>query len=374
MIYFVAPWDQLWIIQNIKNRLPNDLSDLVKGISYHDLRRVKDFAPGIVIFTGLGVITDHQRDAGAEIQTQLSKKNDSITLLNHPEKSLRRLALIKKLHEAGINDFLAYKIDEYNSESVKYPVFVREARRHSGSLTGLIENSSDLENSLEKLKNSGYPLDDLLVVEFCDTSDENGLYRKYSALKIADAIIPRYLSLGYHWVVKENEPNPNTGELYDEQKIRDELNYIHNNPHNKELQRIFSLANIDYGRIDYGVKDGKLQVWEINTLPTFGSAPGFKKPSPNTARKRARAEAKETFYADFTDAVRKLCAKSDLKNIPVSLPKEISQPLAREERKQKVVDLAVRIGEKIPRFPILNNLRTIIKRKLRSKNESAPKI
>ncbi len=374
MLTFIAPWDQLWIIQNIKDRLPKDLADSVIAISYHDLRRLRSIESGAVIFTGLGVITDHQREAGAEIYTQLSKKNGFVKLLNQPKASLRRLDLIKKLHETGINDFLAYKTDEYHSKTVTFPVFVREARRHSGSLTGLIENLSDLEKSIEHLKRAGYPPNDLLIVEFCDTSDENGLYRKYSALKIGDAIIPRYLSLGYHWVVKENEPDPNTGELYDEQKIQDELDYIHNNPHKKRLQRIFALANIDYGRIDYGMKDGKLQVWEINTLPTFGQPPGFEKPFQNSTRRKARSKAKELFYKEFKCAVRALSTQNHRGKLPLNLSGEIRKPLAREERKQKAVNAAVQMGEKIPRIPFLDNLRTIIKRKLRSKNESAPKI
>jgi len=374
MITFIAPWDQLWIIQNIKDRLPHNLSDKVKAISYHDLRRIGSFEPGAVIFTGLGVITNQQRGAGTEVYKQIFEKSDSISLLNHPEKSLRRLELIRKLHKTGINNFLAYKTDEYPSASVTYPVFVRETRRHSGSLSDLIGSPDKLEEAIKNLKKSGYPSDDLLIVEFCDTSDVNGLYRKYSALKIGDAIIPRYLSLGYNWVVKENEPDPDTGELYDEQKIQDELDYIHNNPHKEELQKVFTLANIDYGRIDYGVKDGKLQVWEINTLPTFGQPPGFEKPFCSSTRRKARETAKELFYEELCGAIKALGETNFSGKIPVKLPKSISRPLAREERKQKFVDAAVKLGEKIPRIPFLNDLRTVIKRKLRSKNESAPKI
>jgi len=374
MITFIAPWDQLWIIQNIKDRLPHNISDMVKAISYHDLRRIGSFEPGAVIFTGLGVITNQQRRAGIEVYKQMFEKSDSISLLNHPKKSLKRLELIRKLHETGINDYFAYKTDECLSESITYPVFVREARRHSGSLTGLIENPDKLNESINYLKNAGYPSDDLLIVEFCDTSDKNGLFRKYSALKIGDAIIPRYLSLGYNWVVKENEPNPDTGELYDEQKIQEEIDYIQSNPHNIELQKVFTLAKIDYGRIDYGVKDGKLQIWEINTLPTFGRPPGFEKPIRNSTRRKAREKAKESFYDELINAVTVLGKTTHSEQTPVKLSKNTSRPLAREERKQKFVDAAVKLGEKIPRIPFLNDFRTVFKRKLRSKNESAPKI
>jgi D-alanine-D-alanine ligase-like ATP-grasp enzyme len=30
------------------------------------------------------------------------------------------------------------------------------------------------------------------------------------------------------------------------------------------------MAGIEYGRVDYTVHDGRLQIWEINTNPTIG--------------------------------------------------------------------------------------------------------
>jgi len=115
-------------------------------------------------------------------------------------------------------------------------------------------------------------------------------------------------------------------------------------------------------------------VWEINTLPTFGQPPGFEKPFRSSTRRKARETAKELFYEELCGAIKALGETNFSGKIPVKLPKSISRPLAREERKQKFVDAAVKLGEKIPRIPFLNDLRTVIKRKLRSKNESAPKI
>ena len=36
---------------------------------------------------------------------------------------------------------------------------------------------------------------------------------------------------------------------------------------------MFELTQVDYGRIDYSIKDGKIQVWEINTNPIITLAP-----------------------------------------------------------------------------------------------------
>jgi hypothetical protein len=34
---------------------------------------------------------------------------------------------------------------------------------------------------------------------------------------------------------------------------------------------LFRLAHIEFGRVDYSFKDGKIQVWEINTCPLFST-------------------------------------------------------------------------------------------------------
>jgi hypothetical protein len=47
--------------------------------------------------------------------------------------------------------------------------------------------------------------------------------------------------------------------------VAEEWAYLHDNPHERELRQVCELARIDYGRIDYAVVDGRIQVWEINS-------------------------------------------------------------------------------------------------------------
>jgi hypothetical protein len=53
----------------------------------------------------------------------------------------------------------------------------------------------------------------------------------------------------------------------DPDRLREEESYLDTNPHEDELRSIFELAEIDYGRIDYSLSKGGIQVWEINTNP-----------------------------------------------------------------------------------------------------------
>ncbi len=62
----------------------------------------------------------------------------------------------------------------------------------------------------------------------------------------------------------------------DDRLLAEELDYMRTNPHENELLAIFNLARIDYGRIEYSLYNGRIQVWEINTNPSVLSADSLK--------------------------------------------------------------------------------------------------
>ena len=57
------------------------------------------------------------------------------------------------------------------------------------------------------------------------------------------------------------------GRVIDAATAREEIEYLQSNPHAKWLRESLASAKISYGRIDYGLRDSKPQVWEINTNP-----------------------------------------------------------------------------------------------------------
>jgi hypothetical protein len=115
-------------------------------------------------------------------------------------------------------------------------------------------------------------LSDLLLVEFCDTADAQGVYRKYAAFRVGDAIIARHLFFSHHWHVK-------SAELQDAASLQEERDYVTMNPHSEMLRPIFDLAGIEYGRVDYALHDGRIRVWEINTNPTILAPPRERVPT-----------------------------------------------------------------------------------------------
>jgi hypothetical protein len=366
MIYFLTPGDQLWIIHNLIDRLDEDLRPSIKPISYQNFYQSQDIVEGTLVFTGLGVLTDVQREIAIEIIDQLTRSVLHFRVMNHPEKALGRFDLLKILHKKGLNSFQAYRLSEISPDKLHFPVFIREEHNHTGSISDLINNPESLEHAVKALEKRGFKKDSILVVEYLNTSDESGLYRKYSAQKIGNKIIPRYLSLDYHWVVKENSELPADRELYTSERVEEEIQYIKENPHERELREIFELAEIDFGRIDYGLMNGKIQTWEINTLPTFGGFPGTTK---KNVKRIKREESKRIFYDLMSQAVRELVNLSSEKKISVSLSNQLRKKITKERRKRAWVNTTLWIGKKMPRIPFLQNIRAMIRRRVRQEKE-----
>jgi hypothetical protein len=93
---------------------------------------------------------------------------------------------------------------------------------------------------------------------------EDGLYRKFGAFVVGDAVVARHLFVGEHWMVKHQAAG--IAEAH-----RDaEAQYLRTNPHARTLRHVARLAGLDYGRIDYDERpDGGLRIWEINTNPVI---------------------------------------------------------------------------------------------------------
>jgi hypothetical protein len=104
--------------------------------------------------------------------------------------------------------------------------------------------------------------DDLVIVEYCDTRTDMARYTKYSAMRVGDRIVPRHAISSHQWMLK-------VPDLVDDQAVAIEQDFLLNFPQRTAIENIFALANIDFGRIDFGMQNGKIRVWEINTNPTF---------------------------------------------------------------------------------------------------------
>jgi hypothetical protein len=188
--------------------------------------------------------------------------------LNHPVQSLRRYALQKTIS----NDFRVFRTNEI-PDDIRFPVFLRRENDHAGNITPLLKDHKEVRKarlrnfySFKNLRMFRFShFQPLLLAEFINTMSPDGIFRKYSAMKIGDQIIPRHILFSKSWCVK-------TTDIVSSETLKEEYAYFASNPHESELSKIFDIAKIDYGRIDYGFYQGRLQVWEINTNPLMISS------------------------------------------------------------------------------------------------------
>ncbi len=214
---------------------------------------------GVHLFTDMDRLSEEARRAAAALWEQLRRCYGPGAVLNHPTESLRRFELLATLHARGLNAFGVHRVQD-DPGAMRFPVFLRAADDHRGNRTPPLRSRAELAEAVHRLETLGASFNDWMVVEFCDTADRHGLYRKYSAFRIGSRIIPRHLFTGRAWCLKQSES-------VEPEHCREELAYLEANPHREALLRLFELARIEYGRIDYSLLDGRIQAWEINTNP-----------------------------------------------------------------------------------------------------------
>jgi hypothetical protein len=239
------------------------LDPQLRGVSYESLFPSGSIEGGVFIFSDL----ERLSEPACQRAGMLAKTIESAggLVLNKPSRVLRRYGLLRMLYDSGGNPFNVFRPNEI-SDKIRFPVFVRHERSHNGALTPLLKNHDELHRALAGLRKS-LLVHDFLVVEYVHTADSDGLFRKYSAMLIDKALIPRHILFSRDWIDKDSD-------VVTDQAVDEEKQYIAEFPHAQQVREIFELAGIDYGRIDYSMLDGKLVTWEINTNPRILQSPG----------------------------------------------------------------------------------------------------
>jgi len=289
MIHFVVPGTQDFGIRDFLEGRGAPMAGRVSILDYEEIARARSLPRGTYILSALDQLRPSGRDRLAAVWEQLS--SSGVRVLNHPRDTLLRFDLLSTLHREGLNRHRAFRAAAL-PEDLSFPVFLREEHRHTGALGGLLRTRRDVVQALGLARVQGYRLEDLLVVEFYDTGDQEGYFRKYAAFVIGSRIIARALSKGRSWMLKSRDSE------YSEPMLAEELAFLQANPHESELRRIARVARVEYGRIDYSVREGKVETWEINLNPTIGRGRGGLR-SLSPALSALREPARELWTAGF---------------------------------------------------------------------------
>jgi hypothetical protein len=99
--------------------------------------------------------------------------------------------------------------------------------------------------------------------------------------------------------------------------------FFNTNPHEAWIREMFAIAHIDYGRIDYGILNGKPQVWEINTNPMITALPReLRGPRPELPKdiEQQREQNRTHFHTNFRAALQAIDGdRASTATIPIAI-------------------------------------------------------
>jgi hypothetical protein len=265
MIHYLVTRRGITPMQVQKEMWAGDLRHRIHVICYEQIVHYRHLTAGTCIFADLERLSAVEMELAVSLWQQLQRSGAPVRLVNDPSKVLRREALLHALHRDGLNPFTVHRPGDDLSR-VRFPAFLRRESGHTGNLSEPLEDQAQLAAAIQSIAKQGVPKDDILIVEFCDTADGAGMYRKYSAFRVGGQFLPRHMLFSKEWVQKYPD-------LLDDAFVAEESEYLKSSAHEEQIAKVFGLANIEYGRIDYGMLDGQLVTWEINTNPTIGLQP-----------------------------------------------------------------------------------------------------
>lgn len=311
MIHYLVPGRQRHTILEYLEYWGRDQASRIRALPYEDLAHASRIARGTYVLSGLDQLGPAMMRFVEALHRRLEGE-PGFRFLNHPRRTLRRLPLLEALHSSGLNDFHAIRATD-DPAALRYPVFLRLEHLHDGPASALLASPRDVEAAIGRAAIAGYAVEDLIVVEFCPSVEPDGRYSKRSAFVVGDRIVPRSVFRGPHWMLKQagGEREPRT--------IHEELAYVRHAPEADRLREIFDLARVEYGRIDYALRDGGIRTWEINLNPRIGRGqrPSRRVTPPELQRIRRRSKA--LFYRAFRNAWRAVDTDAGGSPIPLEL-------------------------------------------------------
>jgi hypothetical protein len=288
VLHFLVTADHAYTLQEYFSHWGAKLQPQVRILSYEARPWTREPLPGAWIFTDIERLRGDEFHAASDFARQLAADPSRWRVLNDPRRVLLRYALLRDLAGAGINDFRVFRLPELPDDA-RYPLFLRGENDHQGAVTGLLHDAQQVRDAARNLPDK----DRLLAVEYLSYRRADDVFVKYSMMRIGDEVVPRHVLFSHEWVLKDPD-------MVDDRLMLEEDLYVRESPHRLAVRDIFQRAGIDYGRIDYTLANGRIQVFEINTNPVV------LKDIPDLAPRRWHSQA--TSALQMNDAFGKLAA------------------------------------------------------------------
>jgi len=346
MIFFVVTEDGSRSLHTYLAGRGSVIADRLRVVLYSELARMDRLPLGTWVFAEHDRLDAAHRDFAALVAERLGEAGAGARVLNDPRKVRLRLDLLRAAHEAGVNEHRAWAAtdirfdtsdrahngdsDTVRADSLRYPVFIRHANDHLGSLSELIDSPRNLVTALASAVAHGTRRRHLAVVEFCETRGEDGLYRKYAAYNVGGRILPSTLECSSEWMVKWDN------RILDRERADEEMRYCETSPHEAWIREMFRLARIDYGRIDYSILAGLPRLWEINTHPWIGGGPLPLHDVKIVTYRSLVAPTLATFFEGFRSAwVAVDTPASEGESVALDMPFTLRRALERSRKRRR---------------------------------------
>jgi hypothetical protein len=202
-----------------------------------------------------------ERRLAGQFYRHINAQGSGFCALNDPASGMGRYRLLRTLYQRGINQFNAYLATE-QFDDLRLPAFVRSASMSLPPLTGLLSGRTELASEIERLTACGHPPEDLLIIELCGEPFVPGLWRKQAEYRFGDHYISSPSIYSAEWYVKRS-----TQAVVPDAILEYDRDVVRTNPFEALARQVFSIANVEYGRIDIGFAGGRPQVYEVNYNP-----------------------------------------------------------------------------------------------------------
>jgi hypothetical protein len=259
-----------------------------RQMSWEDLWRADYLPRATFVLIDLERLTPHERRMGAEAYRAIT--GAGLRCLNDPARIPTRHALLSKLHALGINPFRSWRADEAVVRPNRFPVFLRQEDAHDLPVSGLIHDQPALDAAIADLVARGYPLTNVLAVEFCAEPIAPDTWRRFGSFRIGSAIHTDHAVIEAHWVVKSGTYGATTDAMAEEEHVA-----VRDGTYAAALRPVFDAAAVEFGRCDHARANGRDIFFEINTNPTLSG--------PFPQRLPRRAETLEIARAHLARAL-----------------------------------------------------------------------
>ena len=257
MLAFIISEDHQYAVRDVLETREHPLHGRVFILSYREFLSLPVLPRATYLFLDIERLTPERLISVPKRIAQLERAMPGIRIVNRPDRIVDRLTIMRRLFEAGINDFRVLPVT-HPPEDLRYPVFLRGMQDHEGPRSTLMATPEELTRAVAELPSP----DGFAITEYIDARNAEGLHEKRSYMRIADQLFPAARDVSRNWVCKGEYSNP---EGVPQPDI--ELAFLNGTEDREALRHAFEVTGIEYGRADYAVVDGHPQLFEINTNP-----------------------------------------------------------------------------------------------------------